>query len=164
MKAMGIHRTLLRTARAQDRDAVTVVTLAAYEEYAAYLPDWAWQMYREDIIATIQDAGDNECIVAEQNDEIVGSVLLLKSDEGVPEVRLLAVTPSARGQGIGAALMRECIRRARQAGYSALTLHTTDAMAVAMRMYEKMGFVRAPELDFSPIEGAVIKGYRLALT
>jgi hypothetical protein len=45
-----------------------------------------------------------------------------------------------------------------------LTLHTTDMMRVAMGLYERMGFTRAVELDFTPAPGAVVKGYRLALT
>jgi ribosomal protein S18 acetylase RimI-like enzyme len=59
--------------------------------------------------------------------------------------------------------MRECVRRAREAGASALTLHTTDMMTSAVRMYEGMGFARTPELDFHPAPGLTVKGYRLAL-
>jgi GNAT superfamily N-acetyltransferase len=80
-----------------------------------------------------------------------------------PEVRLLAVAPEARGQGIGTALMKECIRRARRLGAACLNLHTTDMMQVAMRMYERMGFVRAPELDFHPDPSITVKAYRLEL-
>jgi GNAT superfamily N-acetyltransferase len=78
-------------------------------------------------------------------------------------VRLLAVAPEARGQGIGIALMKECIRRARRLGAVCLNLHTTDMMQVAMRMYERMGFVRAPELDFHPDPSITVKAYRLKL-
>jgi hypothetical protein len=35
-------------------------------------------------------------------------------------------------------------------------------MQAAMRLYEGMGFQRAPELDFQPAPGVTIKGYRLA--
>jgi hypothetical protein len=35
---------------------------------------------------------------------------------------------------------------------------------VAMGLYERMGFARAVELDFTPAPGVVVKGYRLALT
>jgi ribosomal protein S18 acetylase RimI-like enzyme len=60
--------------------------------------------------------------------------------------------------------MRECVRRARRSGAAALTLHTHEIMVVAMRMYERMGFVRAPDLDFHPGKDVTIKGYRLNLT
>ena len=78
-------------------------------------------------------------------------------------MRLLAVAPAARGRGVGAALMRECIRRARANGATVLSLHTTDLMRVAKAMYERMGFVRATELDFRPAPGIVIQGFRLDL-
>jgi ribosomal protein S18 acetylase RimI-like enzyme len=59
--------------------------------------------------------------------------------------------------------MKECIRRARRLGAACLNLHTTDMMQVAMRMYERMGFVRAPELDFHPAPNITVKAYRLEL-
>jgi ribosomal protein S18 acetylase RimI-like enzyme len=59
--------------------------------------------------------------------------------------------------------MQECVRRARGSGTGALTLHTTDLMRTAMRMYERMGFVRAAELDFHPAPGLTVKGFRLDL-
>ncbi len=64
------------------------------------------------------------------------------------------------GRGVGAALTRECLRRAQQAGATAVTLHTTDMMRVAQGMYVRMGFERAPEIDFQPAPGITIKGYR----
>ena len=44
--------------------------------------------------------------------------------------------------------MGECVRRARESGAKALTLHTTDMMQAAMRLYERLGFQRMRELDF----------------
>ena len=80
-----------------------------------------------------------------------------------PEVRLLAVAPATRGHGVGKALMQECIRRARQSGSPAITLHATNFMQMAMRLYERLGFVQAPDLDSEPAPGIIGKGYRLAL-
>jgi GNAT superfamily N-acetyltransferase len=165
---------MIRDARADERDATVAVTLAAYEQYAAFMPSFAWEMYRAEIVETVTHPDNGDHIVAEWAGEIVGSVLLISPEHepldsigpetsDVPEVRLLAVTPPARGHGVGKALMEECIRRVRQAGFPSITLHTHEMMAVAMRMYEKMGFARAPELDFSPMEGALIKGYRMEL-
>ncbi len=98
-----------------------------------------------------------------------GTVLLYPAASGArsarpwPEVRLLAVTPAARGHGIAGALMRACIGRSRASGADVLSLHPTDFMPVAMAMYERLGFVRAPEIDIEPAPGIVIKGYRLDL-
>ncbi len=165
----------IRDARSDDRRAVEAVTLAAYEQYAALMPAH-WEGYRQNILATLADAQPEAQIVAEDGEgRVVGSVLLFPAGSAMarpgggsitltlPEVRLLAVAPPARGQGIGAALMDECVRRARRSGAAALTLHTTDIMQAAMRLYERLGFRRAPELDIQPAPGVTIKGYRLVL-
>jgi GNAT superfamily N-acetyltransferase len=166
---------IVRDGRPPDREAIRDVTMSAYQQYAAVMQTH-WVGYRDNILTTLGDIKPAEQIVAEQHGTIVGTVLLypagtvFTAPNGAsvtlvwPEVRLLAVVPVARGQGIGAALMRECVRRARQSGAAVLTLHTHDIMAVAMRMYERMGFVRAPDLDFHPAKDVTIKGYRLNLT
>jgi ribosomal protein S18 acetylase RimI-like enzyme len=153
------------------------VTLAAYQEYASHTtPLPHWQAYRREILTTLADVRPAEQIVAELDGAIVcavllypaGDVELLPDQEPIslewPEVRLLAVAPAARGRGVGLALMEECVRRARQAKSAALTLHTIDIMQAAKRLYGRMGFIRAPELDFYiPEEDLEIKGYRLNL-
>ena len=117
----------IREAREDDRDAIREVTLAAYQEYSAVMQDH-WEGYRQGILATLADVAPAEQFVATQDDLLVGTVLLFPADsrftgpDGVevsltwPEIRLLAVAPAARGRGVGAALIRECLRRAQQAG------------------------------------------------
>jgi ribosomal protein S18 acetylase RimI-like enzyme len=78
-------------------------------------------------------------------------------------VRLLAVAPEARGTGVGRALMGECVRRARAMGATELGLHTSVSMRAAMQLYERMGFVRAPEFDFQPPGAELVEAYRLRL-
>lgn len=163
----------IRNAREDDRDAIRNVTLAAYEEYAPAIPEPFWLAYRRHLLATLDTEGSEDRIVAERGGVVVGSVLLYPPAAGAygpagengpwPEVRLLAVLPEARGHGVGSALMRECVRRAREMGAPALGLHTTDMMRAAIRMYERMGFARAPETDFEPGGGIVVKGFRLDL-
>ena len=165
----------IRDGHESDRDAIQDVTLSAYQQYAAVLPPTHWESYRRNILDTLADVRPAEQIVAEQNGAVVGAVLLYPAGtvfsglDGAsitlawPEVRLLAVAPATRGQGIGKALMQECVRRAQQSGSAAITLHTSDMMEVAMHMYERMGFVRTPEFDFQPAPGVTIKGYRLSL-
>jgi len=145
----------MRDARPEDRAAIEDVTIAAYQEYAPIMQE-RWEIYRHSILGTLADVRPAEQIVAARGATIVGTVLLFpagtafKAPGGVdvslaaPEIRLLAVAPAARGLGVGAALVNEC-------------------MQVAMRMYERMGYVRAPELDFSPAPEFVIKGYRYTL-
>ena len=163
----------VRDARPEDRDAIREVTLAAYQEYAARMQTF-WDAYRRNIVASVTDAGSAEQLVAERDGAIVGTVLLYPRrrmalpgggwlDMPWPEVRLLAVAPAERGRGVGAALMQECVGRVRRAGGRVLSLHTTDLMRTARRMYERMGFVRAPELDFRPTPDMAVLGFRLDL-
>ncbi len=169
-----MNTVVIRDAQPSDREAIRNVTLSAFQQYAALIPS-IWEGYRKDILATLADVKSAEQIVAEQDGVIAGTVLLYPAETGSPagdgvpatrawpEVRLLAVTPASRGQRIGAALIRECVRRARRSGAQALALHTNDIMSVAVRMYERMGFVRAPELDFHVDADLTIKGYLLNL-
>ena len=161
----------IRDARDGDQDAIRELTLAAYQEYGAIMGE-NYHFYEESIIATLADIGAAAQIVAEQDGRLVGAALLyppgtaFEAPEGMPtpawpEVRLVAVPPSARGHGVGKALVQECLRRARQDGCPGLALHTTDMMQVAMAMYERMGFFRTPEFDFYPAPEFVVKAYRL---
>lgn len=166
----------IRDARASDRAAIEAVTLSAYEQYSVVMPPALWVGYRENIVSTLAAAPPDTQIVAEEDGRIVGSVLLYPAGARLdrpgggsmaltfPEVRLLAVSPAVRGQGIGVRLMEECVRRARESGATALTLHTTDMMRAAMRLYERLGFRRVPELDFEPAPGVTVKGFRLSLS
>lgn len=167
--------TAIRDARPDDRDAILAVTLAAYEQYAAALTPPVWALYRQNIRSTLADVGPAAQVVAEDGGAVIGAVLLFPAGAVManpgdrpatrewPEIRLLAVAPAARGKGVARRLMEECIQRARADGAPALTLHTADIMAVAMRLYERMGFARAPELDIRPAPGILAKGYKLML-
>ena len=160
---------------AADRGAIREVTLAAYAEYAAAMPPPYWDAYRDNILKTLAAPAPAEEIVAVDAVGVIGAVLLDPADAAIfteghglppmrwPEVRLLAVPPAARGRGVGEALMGECVARARRAGADRLALHTIPMMAAAVRLYSRMGFVPAPELDFSPAPGFTVKGYTLDL-
>jgi len=63
-------------------------------------------------------------------------------------IRLLAVDNAFRSRGVGKALTQFCIERARELGKARTVLHTTRAMQTAWTMYERLGFVRFPEIDF----------------
>jgi ribosomal protein S18 acetylase RimI-like enzyme len=167
----------LRDARPPEHAAITELTRRAYAQYATIMTPAAWaglEAAVQQALAAQDRAADGIVrIVAERAGIIVGSVSLYApaanayGGEGpraaCPEVRLLAVAPEVRGSGVGEALMRECVRRARETGARELGLHTSRSMQAAMRMYQRMGFVRVPEHDFQPPGAELVEAYRLRL-
>lgn len=165
----------VRDARPGDRGTIRALTLAAYSEFAKVMAPAAWAGLDGAVRAALDAEGEGvERIVAERDGEIVGSVMLYApsanaygalaaKQAGWPELRLLAVAPTARGTGVGQALVDECVRRARESGAAELGLHTSDSLRAAVRMYERMGFVRAPEYDFRPGGAELVMAYRLPL-
>ena len=164
---------VIRDARREERDAVRDLTLQAYSDYAARMAPGAWQGLDAAVRAALASEARAQRIVALRDDRLVGSVMLYPPEASAygaqaasatwPELRLLAVTAEARGLGVGERLVQECIRRARAEGAAAIGLHTSHSMAGAMRLYERMGFVRAPETDFQPAGAEVVEGFWLAL-
>ena len=169
---VAVTRIGLRDARDDELDAVADVMVAAYEQYIPPDPRAEWLAYREEIRDVRGRQGSATLIVAEEDARILGAVTYYPdgsddSHAGWPRdwavIRLLGVHPDARGRGVGRLLTAECIRRTRAVGCAAVGLHTTEFMAVARAMYERMGFVRVPEFDFWPIPDIHVMAYRLAL-
>ena len=73
--------------------------------------------------------------------------------EGEAGFRMLGVAPAAQRRGVGEALVRACIARAREAGRRGLAISTGRDMLSAHRLYERLGFRRAPDRDFDPVPG-----------
>lgn len=164
---------VLRDARDEDRAAVRALTVQAYAEFERVMEPSAWAELEETIRHTVDGESDAQRIVAEHDGRIVGGVMLFPPATATyggsveapprPELRMLAVSPEARGMGIGRLLVDECVRRARASGATELGLHTSKSLETAIRMYLRMGFVRTPEDDFQPDGAERIEGYRLRL-
>lgn len=69
---------------------------------------------------------------------------------GEAGLRMLAVSPSAQGRGVGRALVEACVDRARRDGKDRLFLHSGEWMQAAHRLYTSVGFRRVPERDWVP--------------
>jgi len=71
-----------------------------------------------------------------------GHVFLVRHPEqrDTAKLRLLYVDPAARGMGLGAKLVDECVRFARSAGYGKITLWTQSVLTSAHRVYQAAGF------------------------
>jgi DNA-binding MarR family transcriptional regulator/GNAT superfamily N-acetyltransferase len=95
------------------------------------------------IVADYANANDpkrERCWIAEMDGQNVGCIFLVKKTAKVARIRLLLVDPKARGLGLGAQLVDECIRFARRAGYSKITLWTHSVLTAARHIYQKAGF------------------------
>ena len=88
-----------------------------------------------------------------------GSATQVKNASGI---HLLGVDPSLRNMGVGKALTKACIDLARDRGHSQVILHTTQPMKIAWGLYERLGFRRSDDLDFSQ-QGLQVFGFRLTL-
>jgi DNA-binding MarR family transcriptional regulator/GNAT superfamily N-acetyltransferase len=114
---------------------------------ALYAQEYGWGARFEglcaeivaEMIATYDPARDRHWI-AEMDGEPVGSVFCVKASDEVAKIRLLLVEPKARGHGIGARLVDECITFARAAGYKKMTLWTHSVLTAARRIYQAAGF------------------------
>ena len=159
----------LRNARPDELEEVSSLLVAAFQEYAKYMPSNMWNAYRNDIEDISSRILDSELIVADVSDHIAGTVTFYPkgSKDGWPEgwagIRLLGVHPDFRGQGIGRALMEECIRRCQKFDIMTIGLHTSVLMKVARALYEDLGFKRAPEFDIHLVPDNIVLAYRFDL-
>jgi ribosomal protein S18 acetylase RimI-like enzyme len=160
----------VRSATPADYEAIGRLSVAAYEadgqlgagtDYARVLAD----------VATRAAAGD-VLVATGPGDEVLGSVLFVLpgsryaelSQPGEAEFRMLAVDPAAQGRGVGQALVEACITRARARQASAIVICVRDFSAAAQRLYQRLGFVRRPELDWKPLETVQLLALRLDLS
>jgi DNA-binding MarR family transcriptional regulator/GNAT superfamily N-acetyltransferase len=112
-----------------------------------YAKEYRWREPFEGLCAQIvadfannYDRKRERCWIAEMDGENVGCIFLAKDSATVARIRLLLVDPGARGLGLGARLVDECLRFARRAGYKKITLWTHSVLSAARHIYQKAGF------------------------
>jgi DNA-binding MarR family transcriptional regulator/GNAT superfamily N-acetyltransferase len=112
-----------------------------------YAEEYGWTAPFEGVCSQIVadfvnkfDPKRERCWIAEMDGENVGSIMLAKDSDDIARIRLLLLDPKARGLGIGARLVDECIRFARRAGYKKTTLWTHSVLTAARHIYQNAGF------------------------
>jgi ribosomal protein S18 acetylase RimI-like enzyme len=158
----------IRPARADELGAVGELTINAYNadgyetsgEYALKLADARPRAEEAELLVAVDDTG-----------AVLGTVTVAPpgspwSQVAAPdelEFRMLAVSPAARGRGVGEAMTRRVIERAAELGLRAVTLSSSQDMVTAHRLYERLGFRRTPDADWSPVPGVDLITYRFDL-
>jgi DNA-binding MarR family transcriptional regulator/GNAT superfamily N-acetyltransferase len=114
---------------------------------AIYAREYGWDLSYEALVARITaDFIDNfnpkreRCWIAELDGERVGSVFVVRKTDEIAKLRLLILDRRARGLGLGRRLVEECLRFAKSAGYSSMTLWTQSILTAARAIYRQAGF------------------------
>ncbi|MFZ2652582.1 MAG: GNAT family N-acetyltransferase [Burkholderiaceae bacterium] len=127
---------------------------------ALYASEYGWDMRFEALVARIAadfidqfDASREACWIAEHDGASVGCAFLVQARdeqnqtiEACAQLRLLLVEPRARGLGIGAGLVAQCERFARQRDYRRIVLWTQSVLLAARAIYQRAGY-RMLEVD-----------------
>ena len=147
----------VESARPEDFPRIAELTVGVYVQGAL-----ASDAYTPELADVAGRAGRSELLVVRDAEgRVVGSVaLVLSGDFGEvtnsddeAAFRMLVVDPDARGQGVGELLVRSCLDRAWAAGKRRMVLSTDPRMTAAHRLYERLGFGRLPDRDWSPMPG-----------
>ena len=134
---------VLRPHRADDMSVVV------RQEGAGYTEQYGWDETFEALVARIvdefvtnYDPARERCWIAEMDGKSVGHIFLVRhpSERDTARLRLLFVEASARGMGVGDALVRECVGFAQSAGYRRVVLWTQSILTGAHRIYQEAGF------------------------
>ncbi|MBE0605979.1 MAG: ribosomal protein S18-alanine N-acetyltransferase [Deltaproteobacteria bacterium] len=115
--------------RPSDLDGVMAI------EEGSFPTPWSRGMFIEDFPRDFSDT----LVAAGAEDEVLGYSVCWNM-AGESHLLNIAVHPARRGQGIGRALLAECIRRAARAGSSVIFLEVRAGNDDAQRLYRSMGF------------------------
>jgi GNAT superfamily N-acetyltransferase len=151
---------------AEDRrvvtDTVAIASIHTPEDAAAFAAlseEWISAYFtlepkdREQIehpFAHFVDPG-GDVLLAREEERAIGCVAIEPGSDGAFELSKMAVTPSARGRGIGRLLLRAAIERARELGATSLFLGSNHRLEAAVGLYESAGFEHVPRERIGPM-------------
>ncbi|CAM5328305.1 GNAT family N-acetyltransferase OS=Streptomyces tendae OX=1932 GN=GUR47_14695 PE=4 SV=1 [Streptomyces tendae] len=148
---------VIRRATAEEYDTLGEITAQAYlrdglldfGESDSYLDELRDVAKRAAAAEVLVAAADGRC--SARTFVPSGGPMADIARPGEAEIRMLAVAREARGRGVGEALVRACVDRARTVAGYGRRLSTQTAMRTAHRLYERLGFVRTPDRDWNPL-------------
>jgi len=138
---MNTEKTTIIIRRAHSNDAAAVAALL-YESFAEYRALYSEKGFAATTPMTneIEDRINKKSVwLVWANDKISGTVSLFPRGDEL-YVRSMAVSPGARGKGIGKILMEHVHEMAYSNGCSSIILNTTTFLLSAIRLYERFGF------------------------
>jgi DNA-binding MarR family transcriptional regulator/N-acetylglutamate synthase-like GNAT family acetyltransferase len=137
----GKEKVLLREPRSGDYG------WAVERHGLIYQTQFGWGTQFEGLVAELfgkfamsHDPERERCWIAEVDGERAGCVFIVQREPKVAQLRCLLVEPKARGKGVGAALVNECVSFARSTGYERMMLWTQKGLDSARKIYESVGF------------------------
>lgn len=144
------------------------VTVAAYRASGMVSKGGRYEEHLADAPGRARDA---ELLVAVASGCVIGTVTVCRHGSRYAEIaepdevefRMLAVLPEARGAGVGETLVRAVVAHAREIGASAVVLCAPSKATSARRLYQRLGFTRIPDRDWSPVPEVPLLGYRLEI-
>jgi ribosomal protein S18 acetylase RimI-like enzyme len=157
----------IRPPRPEEYATGGVVTVQAYDVdghlagdvgYDAELRDIARRVELAEVLVAVDGAGE---VLGTVTVVLPGSPYAEILRPGELEFRMLAVALSARGRGIGEALTRAVLDRARKLGVRKVVLSSLEGMRSAHRLYERLGFVRLAERDWRPFPHISLIAYQI---
>jgi GNAT superfamily N-acetyltransferase len=126
------------------------------EEYAASLNlDLSFQNFAHELehFKSEYSPPSGSFILAGEKGVFTGCVGLRQRSAVIAEIKRLYVVPTARGLGLGEALVRSIIDRGRQLNYARLVLDTLPTMHAARSLYEALGFKAIAPYRYNPVPG-----------
>jgi GNAT superfamily N-acetyltransferase len=156
-----------------EKNQVRHLLVESYSQYQeSYENQQDWLNYAAHLNDSVDNPFVNKILVARESNTVLGTLQLFLDSTSAynrpdleissPIIRMLAVSPAARGKGIAQALIMESINYVREKGANHIYLHTSDKMASAIRLYEWLGFQRDTSKEFNKLN-YIVKCYRYDL-
>lgn len=161
----------IRRITPDEHEELARITVEAYRRVDTGDRSFLSDAYEQELRDVGGRAAVAEVLVAVDDSRLLGGLTYIPpgphplSEHREPElasIRMLAVAADAQGCGVGQALTEAAMGRARAAGAPGMILHSTSVMTTAHRLYERLGWVRDPSLDWEPEPGVDLWGFRIS--